>query len=191
MTDKRKNRKPSIPTGRLVLEHAADIATQSDRWFVSLASGLGRLSRVRREASTPLADEEERTESESASENNTAQRAPSSGRTSSRFDVVSASNAESWSPLASGPRVRNDNLETDEHREAPPPADGMHGAGVLPLLQALARVVAEHADDEYRALDEDERLWTLIELLQALGAPGQRGHEDARSRHEPQQQTKG
>ena len=43
MPEKGKSRKAPTSTGRIVLGHAADIATLGDRWFLSLASGFGML----------------------------------------------------------------------------------------------------------------------------------------------------
>lgn len=166
MTDKRNNRKASTPS-RIVLEHAASIATLSDRWFVSLAGGLGKLGgRVRREPALTATSPPRFERSEACS-------ASSARRPGARFNVVPATRAESWSPLASGSRLRDRVADSESDREAGTPAEGTHAPGVLPLLQALGRVVAEHAGNEYRQLDEDERLWTLIRLLQALGAPGE------------------
>ena len=44
-------------------------------------------------------------------------------------------------------------------------------AGVVPLVQAMGYIVAAHADAAYTTLAEDERLWTLIDLLQPLSRP--------------------
>jgi hypothetical protein len=44
-------------------------------------------------------------------------------------------------------------------------------AGVVPLLQALGRTVATHAQAGYESLQEDPRFWTLLHLLQRLGRP--------------------
>jgi hypothetical protein len=188
MPEKGKNRKAPISTGRVVLGHAADIATLGDRWFVSLASGFGMFGgRTRKTAaavseSRPLRPESEVVHSE-----------PSSSSRGQRFDVVSANDADSWSPLASGPRVRDECDEGEERRGDRTPVEGMHSAGVMPLLQALARVVSEHSGDEYAGLADDERLWTLIQLLQALGVPGKEAHvdDDGFQPEEPQQTRQG
>jgi hypothetical protein len=50
-----------------------------------------------------------------------------------------------------------------------------HPAGVAPLLGALARIVAEHRKAGYSTLENDERFWTLVELLQALRRKASRG----------------
>jgi hypothetical protein len=44
-------------------------------------------------------------------------------------------------------------------------------AGVVPLLQALGRTVATHAQHGYASLQEDPRFWTLVSLVQTLGHP--------------------
>jgi hypothetical protein len=44
-------------------------------------------------------------------------------------------------------------------------------AGVVPLLQALGRTVASHAHQGYASLQQDDRFWTLIHLVQLLGRP--------------------
>lgn len=173
MEDKRNNAKASTPTRRVMLAHAADIATLGDRWFVSLAGGLGMLGgRARRTAESAHESQPRRARSENreSAQCESRESAPSSQPRSQRFDVVSANHADSWSPLASGPRVREDVDDSEQRPDERAPIGGMHRAGVLPLLQALARVVAEHVEDD-AGLADDERLWTLIQLLQALGGP--------------------
>ena len=44
-------------------------------------------------------------------------------------------------------------------------------AGVVPLLQALGRTMADHTRAGYATLQKDDRFWTLIRLLQVLGGP--------------------
>lgn len=202
MPDKGNNRKAPVSTGRIVLGHAADIATLGDRWFLSLASGFGMLGgRTRRAAGAasesrlrgPERESVRGPESESVRrpESESVDSEPGSGAQGQRFDVVSANHADAWSPLASGPRVRDDGEDSEECRGERPPDGATHRPGVLPLLQALARVVAEHSGDDYAGLADDERFWTLIRLLQALGVPGDgAGDEDMQEEEPPRQQTR-
>lgn len=41
-------------------------------------------------------------------------------------------------------------------------------AGVVPLLQALGRIVAQHAERDYTSLAGDDRFWMLVDALHSL-----------------------
>jgi hypothetical protein len=43
-----------------------------------------------------------------------------------------------------------------------------HPSGLLPVLQALERIVREHARTRQASLAKDPRFWSLIELLNLL-----------------------
>lgn len=53
-------------------------------------------------------------------------------------------------------------------RAARSPSSASYPAGVLPVVDALERVVGEHARSGGRSLDGDARFWKLIELLELL-----------------------
>jgi hypothetical protein len=144
---------------RAVLEHALEIATRTDRIFVSVAEGL---------AGSAIA-------ALSAARLPTSPRIATACQSSSRVGLVSAVPGEDWNPLASGARVRGesepDSCARDDPSNDPEPGPG-HSAGVEPLLTALGRIVVEHRDAGYATLDRDDRFWTLLQLLQTLGRPG-------------------
>jgi hypothetical protein len=155
------------------LDQARQIADFGDRWLVSLGRSVSRLARwaeadadpstrpdppgtpkLRRRTS-PSSSQRERRKPKSESAHPRSER-PSLG-------LVSAVPAQSVGTLAPG--------------DAAACAEGAGNApGVLPLVQALGRVVAEHQGGSYATLAADERLWTLVDLLQVLA---QRPRSDA------------
>jgi hypothetical protein len=137
-----------------VLARALEIAHRGDRLFVSVAGGL---------AGSALA---------ALSAARSAPRPTESGLGArSSVDLVSAVAAEAWDPLASGARIRDPSGSDRDPTEQE--ADDGHSPGVVPLLRALGRIVAEHRPASYATLDQDERFWTLLWLLQSLGRHGQ------------------
>jgi hypothetical protein len=153
--------KASSGRRRNVLEHALEIANRSDRLFVSVAEGL---------AGSAIA-------ALSAARLPAHRRAEAGATSASRIDLVSAAPADAWNPLASGARVRREpeaesESELPAHRSSEPGDAAGHSAGVVPILRALGRIVAEHRNASYATLDRDDRFWTLLHLLQTLERSG-------------------
>ena len=97
------------------------------------------------------------------------------------FDLVSATlvGPDGSLPLhAEGLNATAHPSEADAEAAGNPP-------GVLPLVQALGRLVADHPEDRRAALAEDDRLWTLIDLLKTLARPG----DDPRAAPDEARQT--
>ena len=149
-------------------DHAREIAELGDRWFLSLAAGVGRAGGwVRREADI-VAD-------------SAVAAFATTMMVAKKLTAFAASGLEP--PKAKSAR--------EEEASPPPPAlveglplglgllhaqapDGRRGAspaGIVPLLQALGRTVARHTEAGYASLQEDPRFWTLIDLVQRLGRP--------------------
>lgn len=57
------------------------------------------------------------------------------------------------------------------------PEEG-YRAGVAPLLQALGDLFYEHGPEGYESLQEDERFWAVLGLLQLLTKPPPESHDD-------------
>lgn len=56
--------------------------------------------------------------------------------------------------------------------------DGSRGGylpGVLPLVQALERIIGEHAYSGHRSLEKDSRFWRLVQLLYLFRPPHAEG----------------
>jgi hypothetical protein len=147
------------------LEQARQIADFGDRWLVSLGRGVSRLGRwAEAEAAAPTrpdppsAPKPRRRTSPSSSQRERRKPKPESSHTRSErssLGLLSATPAQPAAPAAPEPFAAC--------------AEGAeHAPGVLPLVQALGRVVADHRDASYTSLAADERLWTLVELLQVL-----------------------
>ncbi len=72
---------------------------------------------------------------------------------------------------AAKPRRRRPKSAPKVDERKPEPVSEPQTAGVLPLLQALGQTVADHTQRGYATLEQDERFWTLIHLLQLLSRP--------------------
>jgi hypothetical protein len=171
---------------RRVADHAREIADIGDHWFLSVASGLGRaglwarkeadiaadsavaafattmmvakklmaFSVVGLESAPPRASvrgERSRHEGSAASSQHAA------------LDLVPAIRAHDGERVESRPAERWGVKQNSLAVPGP--------AGVVPLLQALGRTVANHAQAGYASLQEDPRFWTLVHLVQTLGRP--------------------
>lgn len=113
----------------------------------------------------------------------------------SGIDLVPAVPAEPRREMT--PSSASDGPSTIEIGEmgAPPDAPALrNSAGVVPLLQALGRTVASYTNQGYASLQQDDRFWTLIHLLQRLGRPSiacapneadPPGHPDRNSNYDP------
>ena len=174
-----------------MVEHAREIANVGDEWFLSVASGLGRaggwarkeadivadsavaafattmtvakklmsLATVGlepadaprlREAGTPAEQEEPPPFEREVTLDLVSAIRPDDGDDS---DAVDATSTDEWLG------IRHDRLAVRS------------SAGVVPLLQALGRTVANHAQAGYASLQEDRRFWSLVHLVQTLGRP--------------------
>jgi hypothetical protein len=76
--------------------------------------------------------------------------------------------------------------DPDTLGEASASPEAGHFPGVLPILQALERVMGEHTKKSERSLERDSRFWRLIQLLHLLqppqsGADGSNGDSGPRS----------
>jgi hypothetical protein len=148
-------RKPTIADRHAWLEQVRQIADVGDRWLVSIGQSVHCVSLwAQEEADAALRPDPGSTprstpRHERRTRKSKSARSQSECASSSRPSVglVSATPAQSSVSCGDGP-------------ENPP--------GVLPLVQALGRVVADHQDGSYSTLASDERLWTLVDLLQVL-----------------------
>jgi hypothetical protein len=169
---------PSTIPDRL-LRRARDAADASDRWFVTLASEIHEVgvwargeaqvlgesvgdaihrtlaaARAVRRVGADAEGEEARSSSEELSVIRTSSLIGGS-MNGSDLDLLAATHGD---PLVAP--AEDDTESTNGY--AP---------GVLPVLQALERVIREHAGDAKDTLEKDTRFWKLIELLQLLRAP--------------------
>jgi hypothetical protein len=102
-----------------------------------------------------------------------------SRRSRGGVDLLSAVPVSAWC----GEQFPDSEAVAESTRTAPPAvapeSDGVptsgspdkRAAGVLPVLQALGRTVADHVHQGYASLETDERFWTLVRLLEALARP--------------------
>ncbi len=144
------------------LDQAREIADAGDRWLISIGRSVGRLGSWLGQPATASEDEPSTPRAGSSTRRNRSsgpdRRPSSSTRAKSgpcHFGLMSAT------PAASCESGAPDHLPASAES-----AD--HAAGVLPLVQALARVVADHEAGGYAGLANDERLWTLLDLLYVL-----------------------
>jgi hypothetical protein len=175
---KPQNKPPNRAT-RLV-QHAKQAAQASDRVFGVLAEDIGEVTAWARGQARFVR------ESLSAALTKTVSQTGMHRVSADAADVPrppsEASGVEDVAAVASSPLGALDlrstsNLDllsatyhdgtTSFEDESPlPPAS--YSPGVLPVLEALERVVSEHAKSNPSSLDRDFRFWKLIELLQAL-----------------------
>lgn len=170
-----------------VARRARELADTGDRWFLSFADGLVRVGGwARREAdiaadsavsafstTVRVAKKLSRTAAEPAKRKKPKRRPKSAtrGRGDSSepprwqgIDLMAAMPASAWE---SATRER----WSTERAEAPFADATPSPAGVVPVLVALGRTVADHGRAGYATLQKDERFWTLIRLLHQLGTP--------------------
>jgi hypothetical protein len=181
MTARAHSRK-ALPTPTTsVVRHARELAETGDRWFLTMAGGLGKLGGwARREAdiaadsaaaaftttvdvAKKLTGIAPRRSDQSERARQDEEPAPRRARdtTLERAEIPTMA----WSP----PKPRK--KRSRPQRERAEPAFASHPPGVVPLLQALGRTVADHTHKGYATLEQDERFWTLIHLLQLLSRP--------------------
>lgn len=214
-----KSSKPFVDTKR-VTRHVREIADAGDRWFLSVAGGLGRLGGWARREADIAADSAVAAFATTVSvakklagsdANPAAERASSSARAAPRRASKSRRGPASEGDDSEGSSQRSpergiDLLPAvragDPSAKAGPRSPELEGvpaphdpskrspAGVVPLLQALGRTVADHTHENYASLQQDERFWTLIHLLQMLRRPsiaeGQNEDEAPRDVSEPE-----
>jgi hypothetical protein len=177
MTARANSRKASTEPSTSVVRRAREIADTGDRLFLSVAGGLGRIGGwARREAdiaadsaaaafTTTVHVARKLTGLEAPRPRPRAARKPSPAKRASarRRDGTldpSAVPTLAWSMPDDPAKLRNEQSGA-----------AIHPAGVVPLLQALGRTVADHTQRGYATLEQDERFWTLIHLLQLLSRP--------------------
>jgi hypothetical protein len=163
--------------GRRLLRHAQSVADTGDRWFVSLAQGLGQIGAWARREKDVVA------ESAVAAAATTAEViGPLAGRlrpgtrggpvadeqpavpvdpTMWEVPVVSVK------PSAPAEAAMSEEPETPEG-----PVLQNNPPGVLPVLEVLGRVVTDHSETQYSSLQSDNRFWALVRLLQSLTPDG-------------------
>jgi hypothetical protein len=181
-----RRRKPAAPTSQALLQQAWQIADDGDVWFVSVAQGLSQIGTwARHEADAAVGSlatgltvtldatkkltgrafqltatcPQQGGSATSASGAGQARHRPGAGRA---LCLVSAT-LEGSAELASGAPAGLESCNQGEWKG--------DGPGVLPLVQAMGQVVADHADAGYTTLADDERMWTLLGLLQELSRP--------------------
>lgn len=157
--------------GRRLLRHAQQVADTGDRWFVSLAQGLGQIGTWARREKDVVA------ESAVAAAATTARvvkplawRLRPGTRPAPAADEEPAMQAdpETWSaPAVSGDLAASEGPATEECAPAQsnPP-------GVLPVLEVLGKVVTDHESTQYSSLQSDNRFWALVRLLQSITPDG-------------------
>jgi hypothetical protein len=162
-----------------MVDHAREIAELGDRWFLSVAAGVGRAGGWARHEADIVAD---------------------SAVAAFGTTITVAKKLTALATGNLGPAREDDAPSPDEpalpegsplgfgllHGEAPDRPDapdaaalgigrdarpGASPAGIVPLLQALGRTVSRHTQAGYASLQEDPRFWTLIQLVQTLGRP--------------------
>ncbi len=145
------------------LEQARQLADAGDRWLVSLGRSVERLGTwvgqpAGTDAATDRAPRGRSTQRCHRRSHSDRRPSPSTCTKTSRTNLGLISALPATLSKSPGP---------DD--ELPPASDAAdHPAGVLPLVQALGRVVADHQDGGYASLVKDERLWTLLDLLYVL-----------------------
>jgi hypothetical protein len=135
----------------VLLTHAKRLADATDRVFVSLAEGVGKLGPWQQRRSSPPPRI-------AALKPN-----PTARRTSPLCDAASSAR----SCACRGEKEQAPAVDRDRPLEPP---------GVAPVLEALGNLMAPHAADGYATVGHDDRFWGLIRLLQAL-ADGDAGLE--------------
>jgi hypothetical protein len=168
------------------VDHAREIAETGDQWFLSLAAGLGRAGGWARKEADIAADSavaafattmlvakklialsvvglEPRTPLSHNDGEPVRHKGSGSVRPEVTLDLVSAIRPDDGDYLDARVAERLGVKQDDPPVPRP--------AGVVPLLQALGRTVATHAQAGYASLQEDPRFWTLVHLVQALGSP--------------------
>jgi hypothetical protein len=154
------------------LEQARQIADFGDRWLVSIGRSVNLLGDWPQDGAGPQPGSAPGLRSPRRNSPSSERKPKSksargrSGRPSTdrpSLDLVSATPANP--PASPSPPA----LALEGNSPENPP-------GVLPLVQALGRVVADHQDCAYSTLAGDERLWTLVDLLQVLARRPERTH---------------
>jgi hypothetical protein len=157
-----------------LIKQAQQIADLGDRWFLGVARRLERIGVWARSEADVAADSARaalattvvitrrltRQQARAESETNSA----SDSRTSERRRRISEPNIDvlDANPVKS-PRKRRERNAVSVAAKA----ERFNPPGLVPLLRALGRVVAVHAPD-FAALENDERFWTLLSVLQSL-----------------------
>jgi len=174
-TPKHDDKKPSA--GKRLARHARGAAQASDRLLDILGQDIGEVG------SWALGQAQAVSGSLSAALSKTIEvtrRLRDQPSAASSIEMVPEEEASSiaGSPLEALNLQSSGNLDllsatqrhaatsVDDEPESTPHVS--HSPGVLPILEALERVVVEHAKSKTSSLDRDFRFWKLIELLQAL-----------------------
>jgi hypothetical protein len=170
--------------------HARDAADASDRWFVGLASEIGDVgawahseahgvaqslsaavtSAIAARKDTAPTKPTETPSREVATCRVTSEPEDSQIATSTLVGPADSSSSN-LALLSASADLTHSRRASDEDDAAE--ARATHSPGVLPVLDALERVVGEHVGSPRRSLDRDARFWKLIELLQLLKRPEQ------------------
>jgi len=186
----RRQPDPITSTVTNVAQRARELADTGDRWFLSVADGLLRVGGWARKEADIAADSAVSAFATTADVakklTGVAPKRPRSG-SSKRKSAPKKVTADEQPKEASDPVDASDDPRTRIGLMAALPIDAWHDghveiesmlaslgrnpAGVVPLLQALGRTVADHTRAGYATLQRDERFWTLIHLLQVLGRP--------------------
>jgi hypothetical protein len=187
MPPSRSQPSPRVATFEGVVDHAREIADLSDRWFLGVAARLGRAGVWARREADIVADSAvaafattmmvakkvmslatiglEGPGSGSSRDGNPENSLPSLGQEVA-LDLVSAA-----SPDEGDARGRVDLMVAERLGIEHDSRAAANEAGVVPLLQALGRTIATHAQAGYASLQEDRRFWTLVHLVQTTGRP--------------------
>jgi hypothetical protein len=131
---------------QVLLSHAKRLADATDRVFVSLAEGVGRIGPWPGRRSSPPPRIAALKPQDATRHSSPLLDSMERGRTGARRTARTQDG---------GVASRDDTLEP---------------AGVVPVLEALARVMDSHATGSYSAVAADNRFWALIGLLQSLAS---------------------
>jgi hypothetical protein len=189
MDQRAKRDKPSSAIDRLA-EHAMDAVEAGDRWLVGFASDLGSVGFWTKRQASIVADSFVAALDTTAriTRNVTRRNRPRDEELGVAAFETSPEADRSVipdSPLSESPTPPEWNkldlltATDDAPSGSSSPADeansdsvrAEYSPGVLPILQALERVVNEHSESDRRSLDRDSRFWKLIQLLHLLNPP--------------------
>jgi hypothetical protein len=178
-------------------EQARNAAETGDRWFVSLATDLEGLGAWAKDEAYVVAESfnaalyttlevtKKITKPKRGSPNKSAGPEVSTAVEVDQALIPNSFLSESPSPskpnqldllpASRGAAAVSSSVDEDAEGDNSP----SHAPGVLPILQALERVVGEHTKFRTKNLDKDSRFWGLIQLLHLLNPPEQQSDAQA------------
>lgn len=178
------NEKEKQPSERpKVARRAREFADASDRLFVSVAQGIGRIGGwAYREAGdvaeSAVASVAQPTEPRRRrvitrpppARRGASEPAPGPKRVAARPSQPPSEDVGRGADLLSATAPEPPDEDTNELQSEREPMwpSAEQSAGVVPLVRALGNVVGEYSAIGYRELDRDERFWKLLNLIWLL-----------------------